>query len=126
MSMMSFWCRTKAQQDEIKNFINKYKDESAEACIAKEFNMKPDEFWSNWNDYRPWLANDNLRDVEPGVETADWDTIRECDYLEPSDAAKEAIKSKYGKSYFLFSFDENPEWEFQEMLMGVSERHHLG
>lgn len=31
-----------------------------------------------------------------------------------------------GEMYFLYSKDENPNWDYQEALMGIGERFHLG
>ena len=31
-----------------------------------------------------------------------------------------------GELYFLFSLDENPDWELQEKLMNIADRYHLG
>jgi len=31
-----------------------------------------------------------------------------------------------GELYFLYSIDENPDWDFQQALESVGERFHLG
>lgn len=39
----------------------------------------------------------------------------------------EEIKQKLGNNlYFLYSIDENPDWDFQDKLSEIAERYHLG
>jgi ABC-type polysaccharide/polyol phosphate transport system ATPase subunit len=39
---------------------------------------------------------------------------------------KDMIISKYPNTFYLFSLDENPNWETQEILMEVASKYHLG
>lgn len=56
-----------------------------------------------------------------------WDhPDREYYYAEFSQKLKDKILEKYGDDILLFSHDENPNWEYQEKLMEVAERYHLG
>lgn len=36
------------------------------------------------------------------------------------------LKELYPNSWFLFSFEDNPDWDAQEKLMNVGQRYHLG
>ena len=39
---------------------------------------------------------------------------------------KDIIIEKYPNTFYLFSDDENPNWETQELLMDIGTRYHLG
>ena len=43
-----------------------------------------------------------------------------------SDRLYDLIREQRGNDVLLFSKGENPDWEYQEKLMDVAERHHLG
>ena len=69
--------------------------------------IQPEELYSNWN--------------EKDTEKYFWPKF--------SDQAIEKLKNIIdpdGKVYFLYSIDENPNWEMQEKLMCIGQRYHLG
>jgi len=75
--------------------------------LAKKFNLDPKIIYSNLD------KKDNEKY---------W-------YPELSDKGIEMIKDKIDpnrKMYFLFSINDNPNWDMQEELMNVMEKYHLG
>jgi len=127
LNSFSFYANSVEDQAKIKNFLAKYKDVSAEALVAKDFGLTPEEFYSNWNTYKPWVVWKREEDNLPGLETiTDWDDYYELKELNLSEKGEAALCEKLKDFYFLFSYDENPNWDFQEILMNVSSRHHLG
>jgi len=74
---------------------------------ALKFGMKPGLFYSNWNERNKdgwWFINISDRGLRKAAEM-----------LDPN-----------GTIFMLFSFDENPNWDYQEKLMDIGQRHHLG
>lgn len=75
--------------------------------LAEEYNMTPEEFYRDWK------------------KSIDSEWV----WLKKTDEALKKIAEKIdpqGKMYMLFSIDENPNWDYQEKLMYVAERYHLG
>ena len=73
---------------------------------AKSFNMKPEKFFTNWDE-----RNDKYF------------------YPNRSKKANKKIIKKLDPNkniYCLWSKDENPNWEMQEKLMEIGTRYHLG
>jgi len=71
-----------------------------------------------WNGELQYELIDNRKD-----ETTKWN------YAFVTEENLEEIKDKLDpnrKMHFLFSIDDNPNWDMQEELMAIGERHHLG
>lgn len=77
------------------------------ASIAEKFKKKPEELFSNWNEWSPWAYWENK-------------------YLKWTDEGIKLYKEHYGEDIALWSIGENPKWEYQEKLMEVAKRYHLG
>jgi len=76
--------------------------------IAGILGDKPEKLFKNWETYNPF--------------SDDWDN---CE-LEFTDYCLKKYKKKTAKNVLLWSIDENPDWNYQEKLMAVSRRYHLG
>lgn len=96
-----------------KEFYDGYKNEILKCCyLARELGLSMTEAFDNWETWDPTDRNLN------------WEAIQ----LKISDKFVEKFKEKAEKEkiYALYSLDENPLWEYQELLSEVAERHHLG
>ncbi len=83
--------------------------------VAEDFNMCPQEFYNGWDDDLNRFMSD--------------DEKYSYFYPEISSAGYQAIKLKLdpdGKIFMMFSKGENPDWEYQEKLEMIADRHHLG
>lgn len=76
---------------------------------------------------------DEFKDVDPyGEEDWDGDAWNPQDYWGRSFVTEknlEEVKNRIDpqrKMYFLFSKNENPNWDYQKKLMGIGSRYHLG
>ncbi len=90
----------------------KQKEELCCCKFAKSLGLKPSEAFENWEKWNPTDRK------------LDWENR----HLELSDKFMEKYKEKAEKekTYALYSIDENPNWDYQELLMEVAERYHLG
>ena len=84
------------------------------------------EYWSNSaqkfiHERIPGLTNEEMAKLKDGGYYHDIVTDDE----ERTNRIKNAIDPK-GNMYFLFSRDNNPDWEMQKKLMDIMERFHLG
>ena len=96
-----------ADDDQIDTYvssaINSYNDDEFSLC--RKMKIKPDVLYKNFGMY--------------GI-TSYW-------HGEYSDEGrKEMIDFLPKNTYLLFSKDENPNYEYQEMLSGIASRYHLG
>lgn len=75
---------------------------------AKKYGMSPEEFYEDWynclSDKRWFFCSYSEKGINKIINTVDPE----------------------GKSFLLFSIDENPDWEHQERLMEIASRYHLG
>lgn len=72
----------------------------------------------------------------PGMDLADITVFDEDDQSWYKDSLKfsdekiavnlDKIKKAFAGTYLLYSLDDNPDWEMQEALWTIGERHHLG
>lgn len=95
-------------------FLEMKKNESFRCCdLAKELGLSMTEAFDNWDD---WDLTDR--------KNKSWEDRQ----LKLSDKFIEKFKESAEKenTYALYSYDDNPLWEYQELLMEVAERHHLG
>ncbi|WQJ53662.1 MAG: hypothetical protein [Wendovervirus sonii] len=81
-------------------------------CFAKEhaesYGLTPEEMYVNWDDYNPFSKN----------YKNNWLTFSEK-YIQ-------IFKEQHKDEVLLFSIDENPNWDYQEKLMKIAKRYHLG
>lgn len=71
-----------------------------------------------WNNRKQYKVRNNVKNPKHEYDTS---FVTEENF--------EEIRKKMfpdGDAYFLYSLDENPNWEMQEELMGIGERYHLG
>lgn len=90
----------------------KYKTWSAKK--AKDYNLTPEEFWDGFD---TWAAK---------VNTTTWGSFASLPALDISDKGRKAIESEYTDTWLLRSIDENPNWDYQELLEQIAIRLHLG
>ncbi len=71
-----------------------------------------------WNGHLQYRLRNNVKNP-----THKWDTSFVTD-----ENREEVLKriDPEGKTYFLYSLDENPNWDYQEKLMDIATRYHLG
>lgn len=82
-----------------------YSDRKNKIILAEKFNVPPHIMYTNFHE----------------IDKEDWW------YGNISDEGLEAIKEQLPTDmFFLFSLDENPNWDMQERLMNIGERYHLG
>lgn len=75
--------------------------------IAERFEIPPGEFYTNWEERKTarwWYPDISEKGARKIAET-----------LDPE-----------GKTFLLYSIDENPNWEMQEKLENIATRYHLG
>ncbi len=73
--------------------------------LSKVFNIDPNVLYSNYSDFE----------------------TKKYWYGRISDVGYSLIREKLPKDmYFLYSINENPNWEMQENLMNIATRYHLG
>ena len=91
---------------ELEQYISyAYEHYSNPMKLSKKFDIDPIMLYSNWSE------KDTARYWFPRI----------------SDVGYELIKERLNPNlYFLFSIDDNPEWEMQEKLMLIMNRYHLG
>lgn len=95
------------------NFDKLYKNESLSCCdLARDLGLSMTEAFDNWKTWDPTSKNKT------------WESRK----LQLSDKFVEKFKENAEKEkiYALYSYEDNPLWEYQELLMEVAERHHLG
>ena len=69
---------------------------------------------------------------EPSDFYVDWNYIVEASkntkyfFAEIKSEILEELRSKYINTWFLYSIDENPDWDMQERLETIGTRYHLG
>ena len=124
-------------KDEIKELIKEaYPAYLTEYCEVKNISeLTADELdtylyyhYDGWSNY----LQRTKQGVVPGFtkeemyEVGEYGTYIKNDFTENNlDKIKEAIDPK-NEMYFLFSIDDNPDWDCQENLMDIMERYHLG
>jgi len=75
--------------------------------VAKKYKMTPDEYYVDWEDtknkkyFYPQASKEGLR--------------KAAEFLDPN-----------RQIFLMFSIDENPDWDYQEKLMEIGTRYHLG
>jgi hypothetical protein len=79
--------------------------------LSSEIGLKPEEAYDNWEIWDP-------------TNHEDWQNIS----LKISDKFVDKFKEHANKEkiFALYSLDENPDWEYQELLSEVADRYHLG
>ena len=106
---VDYYRMTKEKFEELKK-----KEVLDELKLPKLLELTPEETYTNWNSWCP-IRDDNFSPMGDS-------------YLELSTKATQKIK-KYIKDkniIALFSLDENPTWEKQEILMNYATRVHMG
>lgn len=84
-----------------------YENWNDKLSVSKEFDILPEKLYSNWN-------SKETEKYWYGEISAEGYAI-----------IKNKLKEK-GNMYFLFSREENPDWEYQEQLGNIGYRYHLG
>lgn len=84
------------------------------------------EYWSNElqtyiHERIPGLTDDEMKALSD--EQYYYDIVTDDD--ERTNRIKSALDPQ-NKMFFLFSIDENPDWDYQKKLMDVMQRFHLG
>ncbi len=104
---------------ELNTYIDRHFDRWSNTAQKKLNGVIPgftfDEMYYNWNEKHGY-KNDGR---EPSYYVSD-------EFVEKNQAAIAKALDPNDEMYFMFSLDENPEWEFQEKLMEFGTRYHLG
>lgn len=95
-------------EEEMRENWENYKEFSAAKREADILGLKPEEFISNWNVYNPF--SEEWKDRYPEI----------------SELGMKKLKEYYADDIALWSYDDNPDWEYQEKLQEVAHRYHLG
>ena len=82
-------------------------------------------------DYHRTKEYSSIRNIEPNDLYKDWGNRNDEKFWYPelSDSGAEKLKKAIDPNdnmWFLFSIDENPNWDAQEDLMDIGIRYHLG
>ena len=111
------------------NYRNEYEEvKHLSELTDDEFELFVDYEFSNWGTNNDFYLADKFN-VKPEIMYSNIEHYGENKYWygRLSDEGMEIIKSSMNQdSYFLFSIDENPNWEKQELLMNIGKRYHLG
>lgn len=85
--------------------------------------------WENWNDK---LGISKKFDIDPTILYSNFEKYGTKEYWygryseEGMKILREKLVEKLGNCFFLFSIDDNPNWEMQEKLENLGSRYHLG
>jgi len=90
------------------------KELSVAKKYAEELGSTPDKVFKNWDVYNPFASYKDKDEL-------DLDT-----YPEMSIYGIGLYQEKFGYYVTLRSIGENPDWDYQEKLMEVAHRYHLG
>jgi len=112
------------------NYLSEYEE------VKSLHELSEDEF-SVYLDYAYWSWRDELIlsrkfDIVPEVLYENYSEKDNSKYWygrlskEGMRQIADKLTKENGKMFFLFSIDENPDWERQEDLMGIASRYHLG
>ena len=74
--------------------------------LAKKYNYKPEDFYSNWDE----ISKSNPSFIFPSIK----------------EELLEDLKSQIPNTWFLYSYEDNPDWDMQEALWTIGDRIHLG
>jgi hypothetical protein len=89
-------------------------------CNAKEPQTKPEQY-----KLLPGCTLEELYDTSEIKWSNSYDLKRDLITNDNRDKIIKGIEESVGR-YFLYSIDENPDWDMQESLMGIGTRYHLG
>lgn len=95
-------------QPDAKEWAKTFKKSCPKAKLAEKLGMKPEKLYTNWKTYN--LFSEKWEDR----------------FANLSDEGKKKIKEVFGEDIALWSKEDNPIWEYQEILEGVAKRYHLG
>ena len=122
-------------EDMILNVYPEYKTEYAEICNITELSTDNFETYLSYV-YRDWNDDTKLSlskrfNIAPEILYSNYSKKDTEKYWWPilSDDGANQIKKiidPNNEMYFLFSKDENPNWDMQEKLWSIGDRYHLG
>jgi len=85
------------------------RENSIQTKLAVKFHLQPKDIYENWKEWDPKADSHKLRD------------------LRLSEKGIEMIREKMSDNeWALYSITDNPDWDYQEKLMKVASRYHLG
>lgn len=112
-----------------------YPDYTSEYELKTTKELTPDEL-NTYLDYKGYYNGqrelpDSIFNIAPELLWKNWNNRFDRKYYHKSisDSGAELVKEKMdpkNKMFFLFSLDENPDWDYQEKLMEIATRYHLG
>lgn len=106
------------------------KEDSIQASWARYFNIPFEKLYRNWQDFNPSVKVPDKNQYFSGEEYhAAWNRYSNAYYLQLVNNWDKLIRPKLGKmanEICLFSVNENPNWDYQEVLMTFATRYHLG
>lgn len=121
---------------EVANMIAEvYPDYTSEYELKTTKELTPDEL-DTYLDYKGYYNGqdrlpDSIFNIAPELLWKNWKNRNKEKYYYKSltESGAELVKEKMdpkNKMFFLFSLDENPDWDYQEKLMEIATRYHLG
>jgi hypothetical protein len=115
----------------VENVYPNYRNEYDEIISISEIeNEKLDTYLSyTHSDWKDKFAVSKAFETEPSIFYKNFDKFGKEQYWygDISDEGYRIVREALPKNmYFLFSIDENPNWEMQESLENIGIRYHLG
>jgi len=114
----------------IKESYLNYLDEYSEVKATKELSNDEIETYIGYH-YNNW-SNAHQKFMQELVPGFKYEDIFDGEYVK-SNLVNNKNRDKFIKGidpnnemYFLFSLDDNPNWDYQEKLMNIMHRYHLG
>lgn len=110
------------------NYTDEYELKSTKELTADELDTYLD-YKGYYNGQRE--LPDSIFNIAPELLWKDWKNrfSEKYYYKSLTESGAELVKEKMdpkNKMFFLFSLDENPDWDYQEKLMEIATRYHLG
>jgi hypothetical protein len=109
------------------NYLSEYKEVvSIESISNNDLDTYLTYEYNTWDDK---LTLSKVFNIDPNVLYSNYSDFETKKYWHGriSDVGYSLIREKLPKDmYFLYSINENPNWEMQENLMNIATRYHLG
>lgn len=108
------------------NYLSEYEEVvSISTCSNGELGTYVDNEFGDWDDK---MRISNHFNILPEIMYENYhEHMNKYWYPRISDEGYRLIREKLPKNlYFLYSSDENPNWDFQEKLSDIAQRYHLG
>lgn len=120
----------------VKSAHSSYENEYEQPILTKDLTLEQLETYRNyalegWSDFRNSKKDYSVLGIAPELLYSNWLEKDAEKYWYPKLSEEGAVLLKKAidpenKVWFMFSFEENPDWERQESLMSIASRYHLG